>query len=179
MTTTFYERDLLMEGVIESVGSGKELARRLGLSPSMVSKIGSGERSIADDLKPKISSLSMKAAIAIIIESTGFRKLFGMFAKDKHPQSLLRSIKKEDIEADAAIDRIADRLIDKPANDDLTEEDVEAIRPELKELVDRIQAEISFLAETDGRYPKLRIKDLCTEKEKDPEGPKVKISYSV
>lgn len=177
MSVAWTERDLLIQGIVESAGSGVEGARRLGISPSLLSKIGSGDRSMADDLKPKASGMSMKAMLAIIIESTGFKGLFSFFHKDRHPQNLIRHIKREDVEADAAIDRIADRLIDKPANDDLTEDDVAILRPEVREIADRVKADINFLTELDSRYPKLRIRELFTEKKKSPSKATCNISY--
>lgn len=171
------ERELLIAGIVEGAGSGRRGAEILGISESLLSKIGAGSRSIAEDLKPKIAGMSFKSAIAIIIENTGFRGLFGYFTKDRHPQNLIRTIKREDEQADEAIERLADRLVDKPGDEDLTDEDTAEIRMNVKEIADRVRADINLLAELDSRYPRLKIRELFIDKEKSPSKATCNISY--
>lgn len=165
MSALLEMRGLLLEGITESNGTGREGARRLGISPSLLSLIGSGERTLADDLKPKACMMSLKSALAIMAETTGYHKLFNFFTKDRHPANLYRKARKEDKEADAAYENIADRLVDKPEDKDLTGDDIPYIQEQACEIAHRIEADINYLVGLAERYPSLRLEKLFTDKE--------------
>ena len=165
MSALLEMRGLLLEGITESNGSGKEGARRLGISPTLLSLIGSGERALADDLKPKASAMSLKVGLAIIKEATGYHKLFSFFTKDRHPANLYQKVKKEDREADTAYEDIADRLIDKPEDSDLTDDDIPFIQGRTCQIAHRMKADMNYLVGLAERYPSLKLEKLFTEKE--------------
>lgn len=162
-------RNLLIEGIGESAGTLKEAARQLGVSPCLLSKIGNGERHLAHDLKPKVSAMSFKAALAVILEDTGYEKLFTFYAKDRHPLNLLQRVHKEDQEADEAYRQIAHMLTDRPNNEDLDDVTAGKVREQAREIAERVCADVNFLAELDSRYPKLRLKEMFAEKENAPQ----------
>lgn len=165
MQTTI-ERDLLRQGVIASYGTQKEAARECGMTESMMSRIFSGVREIAPDIKGMLSARSVKAGIAIILEGTGYKAMFNSSVRDCHPQTLLRKIEMEDSHADHARRRIAERLVDKFGDEDLSREDITETRTDIKELLDEAGALLRLIAELDGQYPSLRITELLQEKEK-------------
>lgn len=163
---TSLERQLLRQGVIHSFGSQKEASRIFGLTESMLSRIFSGEREIATDIKCVMAGRSVKAGFAIAIEGTGYRALFNLEVRDCHPQTLLRKIDIEDSHSDAARKRIGERLVDKFGDDELTAEEIAETRADIKELLDEIGVAIRFIAELDSKYPCLRVPELLQEKEK-------------
>lgn len=166
MSALLVTRSLLVEGIVERTGTAKEGARQIGISSSMLSKIGSAERALADDLKPKVCGMSLKAGLMILKEVTGYNKLFSFFTKDRHPQNLIRRAKIEDVDSDRAFERIADRLTDKPTDNDLTPEDIAYIQGEACEIAEGIEAKINALVGLAERYPSLRLEKLLTNKEK-------------
>ena len=158
-------RALLIEGIVDSAGSPKKGAEELGISVSMLSRIKNLERALADDLKKKASEMSLKSAMMIIREATGYDRLFSFFTKDRHPQNLIRRAKIEDVDSDRAFDGIADRLTDKPTDADLTPEDIAYIQQEACEIAEGIDAKINALVGLAERYPSLRLEKLFTNKE--------------
>ena len=165
MQTTL-ERELLKQGILTSHGSQKEASRIYGLTESMLSKIFSGEREIAPDVKCIMSARSVKAGFAIAIEGTGYKAIFNMEVRDSHPQTLLRRIEIEDGHSDAARKRIGERLVDKFEDGDLTAEEIADTRADIRELLDEIGVAIRLIAELDGKYPSLRVPEILQEKEK-------------
>ncbi len=165
MSALLEMRGLLLEGITESNGTGKEGARRLGISPALLSLIGSGERTLADDLKPKVSAMSMKSALMIIKEATRYHKLFSYFTKDRHPANLYHKVRKEDREADQAYEDIAERLIDKPEDRDLTDDDIPFLQSRTCEIAHRMEADWNYLVAMSERYPSLKLEKMFTEKE--------------
>ena len=171
------ERDLLRAGVLASYGTQKEAARECGMTESMMSRIFSGMREIAPDIKEVLSAKSVKAGIAIILEASGYKAMFNSQMRDSHPQTLLRKIEIEDDHADDARRRIAERLVDKFGDEDLSGEDIIDTRGDIKELLDEAGMIFRLIAELDGQYPSLRITELLLEKEKTPAcGPRVSVN---
>jgi len=159
-------RDLLRAGVLASYGSQKEAARECGMTESMMSRIFAGVREIAPDIKEAFSAKSVKAGIAIILEASGYKAMFNSQMRDSHPQTLLRKIEIEDTHADNARRRIAERLVDKFGDEDLSGEDIIDTRGDIKELLDEAGMIFRLIAELDGQYPSLKITELLQEKEK-------------
>ncbi|HOV80378.1 MAG TPA: hypothetical protein PK728_09780 [Bacillota bacterium] len=155
---------MLREGIERGVGNCNEAARRLNVTPSMLSKVLSGERNLAPDLKPRVAKMHPLAGLAIALEATGY-SWFSYVDGDRHPQTMIRRVEKEDVEADEALKPIAWRTIDKQLAEDLTPEDVVALKAAAKEISDRIIAEINLLIEWEDRY-KLGLLDMLRQKEK-------------
>ena len=166
MSALLEARSLLMEGIVESNGSGREAARKFGISPALLSLIGKAKRTLADDLKTKACEMSMKSALAIIMEYTGLNRLFNYNRTDRNLHNMLQKIRKEDREADTARERIADRLIDKPTDEYLTAQDIEETRVDIVEMADLTAATVDLITEMDSRYQSLKIGELLREKEK-------------
>jgi len=158
-------RGLLIQGIVDSAGSPTKGADKLGISVSMLSRIRNLERRLPDDLKLKACEMSLKSALAIIKEATGYHKLFSFFTKDRHPANLYQKVKKEDREADTAYEDIADRLIDKPEDSDLTDDDIPFIQGRTCEIAHRMKADMNYLVGLAERYPSLKLEKLFTEKE--------------
>lgn len=156
---------MLRDGIERGVGCQKEAARLLNLTPSMLSKILSGERSLAHDLKPKASRMHLLAGLAIALEATGY-KIFEYIRGDRHPQNLIRRVEKEDAEADEALRPIGLMLIDKSGPEDLTEEDRFTMKAAAREIIHRIRAEFNLLVELEDRFRLGLLEDLVGGKEK-------------
>lgn len=156
---------MLREGIERGVGTIQEAARQTNVTPSLLSKILSGERNVAPDLKPKLSRMHLLAGLAMALEATGY-KIFEYIRGDRHPQTMLRRVEKEDAEADAALKSIGWRIIDKECPEDLTEDDKFALLTAAKEIADRVKTEINLLIEWEDRYRLGLLEHLTGEKKK-------------
>lgn len=165
---------MLREGIERGVGTIQEAARQTNVTSSLLSKILSGERSVAPDLKPKLSKMHILAGLAMALEATGYRRLFGYIQGDRHPQSMIRRVEKEDAEADAALQPIGWRIIDKDGPEDLTADDKFALLAAAKEITDRVKAEINLLIEWEDRYQLGLLEYLTGEKKNRPKSGNVK-----
>lgn len=154
----------MREGIEKAFGSHQEAARQINVTPSMLSKVLAGERNIAPDIRQKLARMHPMVGLALALEATGYR-IFSYIRGDRHPQTMLRRVEKEDAEADAALEPLAWRTIDKDGPEDLTPEDVIALKAAGKEIADRIRADINLLVEWEDRY-QLGLLDYLTEKEK-------------
>jgi len=157
---------MLRQGIEKGPGSHQEAARQLNITPSMLSKILAGERNMAADLKPKASKMHLLAGLAMALEATGYKRIFEYIRGDRHPQTMLRRVEKEDAEADAALKPIGWRIIDKECPEDLTEDDKFALLTAAKEIADRVKAEINLLIEWEDRYRLGLLEHLTGEKKK-------------
>lgn len=157
-------RALLRQGIERAAGTYQEAARQINITPSMLSKVLAGERNIAPDIRQKLAMMHPMVGLALALEATGYR-IFSYITGDRHPQTMIRRVEKEDAEADAALEQLAWRIIDKDGPDDLNEHDVMALRTAAKEIADRIKTDINLLIEWEDRY-QLGLLDYLTEKEK-------------
>ncbi|MCL6479314.1 MAG: hypothetical protein K6T65_13055 [Peptococcaceae bacterium] len=168
---------MLKQGIERGVGSQKEAARLLNVTDSMLSKILSGERSLAPDLKPRVAKMHPLAGLAVALQATGYR-IFEYIRGDRHPQTMIRRVEKEDAEADAALKKIAMLIIDAEGPGDLTEE----MRRELflagKELCDRIRADLNAVIELEDRYQLGLLEYMTGQKEKTLAEPRVTFKSS-
>jgi transcriptional regulator with XRE-family HTH domain len=159
-------QSVLVAGMVKGVGSQKEAARRLNVTECLVSKIRSGERNLAPDLMPKAAQMHPLAGLGVAFVATAYR-IFEYITGNRDPQTMLRRVEKEDIEADNALKGLGIRLIDKNGPEDLTEEDRIALTLAAKEMADRIKHDFNLLVELEDRY-KLGLMSLLVEKEKSP-----------
>lgn len=160
-------RKLLRRGIEYGGIPHKEIAQSLNIDRTTLSKMLSGSRGIAPDLKPRFSGRSIAAGIAIAHEDTGYR-LFIYIEGDRHPQTMIRRAEKEDHDVHEAMQGLAWRTIDKNGPQDLTNEDVIVLNVAAKEIADRIKADINLLIEWDERYRLDLIDYLTGKKEKSP-----------
>ena len=99
------------------------------------------------------------------LEMTGY-KLFNYFSGDRHPQTLIRRVEKEDREADAAMHDIPFVLIDKQTAQDLSPEDRLMVQNAGKEICDRICADLNLVCELDDTFQLGLVDYLLDKKEK-------------
>lgn len=163
---TLAPRKLLRRGIESGGDRHKEIARSLNIDRTTLSKILSGNRGIAPDLKPRFSGRSIAAGIAIAHEDTEYH-LFVYIEGDRHPQTMIRRAEKEDHDVHVAMQGLAWRTIDKNGPQDLTQEDEIALRAAAKEIAERIKADINLLIEWDERY-RLGLIDYLTGKKGKP-----------
>lgn len=174
-------RTLLRRGIERSCKTQKEAARRLNYTPGMLNKILAGERNIASEVKPKMAQMHLLAGLALAQEVTGYSSIFGYIDGDRHPQTMLRRVEKEDAEADAALKSLGWRIIDKNSPDDLSKDDVFALVAVGKELSERIKADLNLLVELEDRFQLGLLDYLTGEKEKSPAcvaaGPRANLNF--
>ena len=147
----------------------KDLARRANYSPDAIYAAGRGDRRVPQEAKHVLSKASVTIGIEIAHMETGYSGLFRYTEGDRHPQTMLRRVEKEDHEADEAMRGLGWRTIGKNHADDLTEEDRVALRTAGKELIDRVKADLDLVIEWEERY-RLGLMDyLIDGKEKTRE----------
>jgi len=144
-------RVLLRRGIERSNGTYQEAARQINVTPSMLSKILAGERNIAPDLKLKLAGMHILAGLAMAMESTGYR-CFAYIDGDRHPQTMIRRVEKEDREADEALEKLPWLLMDKNGPEDLTPEEKLRVKRKAKEILDRVCVDLNLVAELDDRF---------------------------
>ena len=170
-------RALLKRGIERGCGTQKEAARRLNYSPEMMNKILSGERNVAHENKPKLSGIHLIAGLALAQEATGYM-IFDYIEGDRHPIVMLQRTLKEDTEADRQLIDIGWRIIDKNRPEDLTPEDVVALKAAAKETIDRINADINMIIEWEDRY-QLGLLDYLTGKKKNSLVAETQATYNI
>lgn len=132
-------------------GTSKKAACVLGYSPEMLSRIITGERNISPDMMPKMARTNITAGMAIAEETTEYR-CFRRIEGDRHPQTMIRRVEKEDAEAEAALMEVPWILIDKQRPEDLSEHEKQLVFTAGKELGDRIQADLNLMETLDSQY---------------------------
>ncbi len=166
-----------MEAIQQEVGSMLKEALNRGDMPVKSLAMGTnystdafymamkGKRSTPQDARERIASLNILGGLAMALEMTGY-KLFNYFSGDRHPQTLIRRVEKEDREADAAMHDIPFVLIDKQTAQDLSPEDRLMVQNAGKEICDRICADLNLVCELDDTFQLGLVDYLLDKKEK-------------
>lgn len=157
-------RTALRLGIERSAGEYQEVARLINMTPGMLSKMMNGERNVAPDVASKLSRMSMISGLALAEETTRY-SCFRYIEGDRHPQTMVRRVEKEDTEADRAVRDLGFLLIDKMSSEDLTPDERNDLFRIGREIADRARADMNLLAELDDTY-NLGLVDYLTEKEK-------------
>lgn len=160
------KRAVMRRGIERRFGTSKAAARYLNLSEEMVSRVLSGERNLAPDLMPRAAGAHLMIGMAIAQEATGYQ-CFSYIDGDRHPQTMIRRVEKEDAEADEAIRQLPWLLIDKHGPDDLSPEEHGLMLLIGKQICDRIKVDTNLVEEMDDRF-QLGLIEYLTEKEKRP-----------
>jgi len=148
--------------------SPKALAIDLGCSLSAVYEAMKGARSIPVKVRRRLSSVNLVAASAVALEATGFTRLFGYQKVDRHIQSMIIRLKRQDRGVAGELDDLPELLLDKNTRADLSVEDMEKIRHIAYQLVNRANGTINLIMELEVRY-KLGLTEYMqgkSEKEK-------------
>lgn len=164
------ERATLRIALVSRYGTGKKAACVLGYSEEMLSKILTGVRNIAPDIMPKMAQANIAAGMAIAEETTGYM-CFQRTEGDRHPQTMIRRVEKEDAEADAVLKQIPLILLDKDCPEDLSDLDRQIVMLAGKELADRIHADLNLMEVLDDHYQLGLINHLVqslTERKRPP-----------
>lgn len=155
--------DTMLREAIERSGiPPKALAAETNYSVDAIYAACAGKRKIPREARQKLSGMHLLAGLAVALEATGYKKVFGFFAGDRHPQNLIRRVEKEDTEADEALKPLGWLLIDKAGPEDLTDEDRQAVKTAAREIMQRIQAEFNLLIELEDRF-KLGLTQYLTQ----------------
>ena len=149
---------------IQKIGTQKEAARRINYSDEMLSKVLAGKRNLAPDVAPKLAKMHTMIGQAIAEEATGY-KCFSYIDGDRHPQTMLRRIEKEDWEADEALKKLPWLLIDKRGPEDVNPEEKVILQTAGREVCDRIKVDLNFVVEMDDRF-KLDLLDYLLDKKR-------------
>lgn len=164
LTMAVATRVVLRKGIEKAFGTQKEAARQVNYSNEMLSKVLAGERNLAPDIAPRLSRAHVMIGQALAEETTGY-SCFSYIDGDRHPQTMIRRVEKEDFEADAAMRIIPWLLIDKNGPEDLEPGERSKLVHAGREVCDRIKADLNFIVEIDDRF-KLGLVDYLTENKK-------------
>jgi hypothetical protein len=159
---TLQARVTLRRGIDKAFPTHKAAARSVNYSEEMLSKVLAGERNLAPDMAPRLSREHIMIGQAVAEEATGYG-CFAYINGDRHPQTMIRRVEKEDYEADQAMRLLPWLLIDKEGPEDLVGEERARAVHAGRELCDRINTDFNFVAEIDDRY-KLGLVNYLTER---------------
>ncbi|MBP2655703.1 MAG: hypothetical protein H6Q73_3272 [Firmicutes bacterium] len=143
----------------------KALAREFRCSDDALYSAMKEIRPIPSQAREKLAKLNMVGMMAATLEATGFSKLFSYLRVDRHIYSLIHRVYKEDREADEALRKLPELLLDKGKPDDLKPEDRQIILSVGKEIIERIHCEFNLLAELERQYG-ISFQECLIEKEK-------------
>lgn len=156
---------MLQEAINRSGQSPQEFAQNIHYSRDAVYKACQGNRRIPADAKRDVARLNILGGMAVAHESTGYC-IFQITEGDKHPQTMIRRLEKEDMEADTAMRSIPYIIIDAESAADLSPEDRTTLKQAMKELADRIHVELNILVEMDDRYDLGSLEYLLRKKDR-------------
>ncbi len=157
-------QDMLELAVMCCDRSPKALAIDIGCSLSAVYEAMKGARNIPIKVRRKLSSMNVIAASAVALEATGFTRLFGYQKVDRHIQSMIIRLKRQDKAVSGFLDDLPEMLLDKNTREDLSSDDVEEISHIAYQLIDRANGTINLIMELEVRY-KLGFTDYMQGKE--------------
>lgn len=155
---------MLHEALRRSDTPIKALAAETNYSDDAFYSAMAGKRKIPRDARGKISSINIMAGLAVAMEVTGY-KIFNILGGDRHPQTIIRKVEKEDREADAALRDLPFVILDKNCPEDLSPEDREIVIKVGQEICDRIKADLNLICELNDTY-NLDLLDYLLEKKK-------------
>lgn len=156
---------MLHEALNRSEVPPKALALDCGCSVDAIYAAEKGKRRLPKGSQKTISQTHVVGGLAAAYEATGY--IWFLFDDcDRHPQNLLQRALKEDREADALLNELGFRLIDKQTRADLKDVDILFLRTVGKELSDRVKSDINLLIELEDRY-QIGLLDYLLQKEKD------------
>lgn len=120
----------------------KEVARRANVSPSLISKIKSGESVTFDSARAISKALNAPHLLAEYAtdEGLGLLNIPLLNNIDKHPIVVLNTFKQEAEEAIAASDLIETVIKNKRSKQDLTNEQVDLLTHYMDQIVDLVPA---------------------------------------
>ncbi|MEN6325832.1 MAG: hypothetical protein ABFD18_06460 [Syntrophomonas sp.] len=156
--------EMLQEALLRSDTPVKALAAETNYSVDAYYSAISGKRKIPQEAKGKISAVSIMAGLAVALEATGY-KVFQILGGDRHPQTAIRKVEKEDREAEAALMDIPFMILDKNCPEDLTLGERELVKKAGEEICDRIRADLNLVCELDDTY-RLGLIEYLLEKKK-------------
>lgn len=159
---------MLREGLERHGAPPKAVAAEINYSIDAVYAAMNNKRRIPKDAGPKLAGMHPMAGLAVALEATGYNKLFSIIEGDRHPQTMIRRVEKEDFEADEALKPVSWIIIDKNRPEDLTPEEVVMMKAAVKEICDRVINELNLVIELDDRY-RLGLMDVIRTKEKAPQ----------
>lgn len=160
--------NMLREALRRSDTPVKSLAKETNYSVDAFYASMAGKRKIPQEARKAIAEIHALGGLAVAYESTGYR-CFTILQGDQHPQNVLQKCLKEDRDVDIVMEDMGFRLIDKQAPEDLTPDDVIALKAASKEVIEEVRALLSLLIVWEDRFHIGLIAMLnaeLTEKEK-------------
>lgn len=145
-------QDMLQLAVMCCDRPPKALAMDLGCSMSAVYEAMRGARNIPVKVRRKLSSVNLVAASAVALEATGFTRLFGYQKVDRHVQSMIIRLKRQDKAVMNGLNDLPELLLDKESQADLTTEETARLTEITCQLVDRANGTINLIMELETRY---------------------------
>jgi len=143
----------------------KALAADIGYSVDSIYAACKNARAIPNKARQKLSQMNSIAASAVALEATGFMKLFGYQKVDRHVQSMILRLKKQDKEIFVLLEDLPVTLLDKNGRKDLSENELNDLELTAHRLVDRANSTINLIMELEYKYG-LGVTDYMKGKEK-------------
>ncbi|MDF2857254.1 MAG: hypothetical protein K0Q87_3105 [Neobacillus sp.] len=145
----------------------KAIAADIGYSVDTIYAACKNARAIPNKARQKLSQLNSIAASAVALEATGFAKLFGYQKVDRHVQSMIIRLKKQDKEIFILLEDLPVILLDKNDRNDLSEIELNDLEHTAHRLIDRANSTINLIMELEHKYG-LGVTQYMQGKEKSP-----------
>lgn len=145
----------------------KAIAADIGYSVDTIYSACKNARAIPNKARQKLSQINSIAASAVALEATGFMKLFGYQKVDRHVQSMILRLKKQDKEVFILLEDLPVILLDKNDRKDLSESELSELEVTAQRLVDRANSTINLIMELEHKYG-LGVTRYMQGKEKSP-----------
>lgn len=131
----------------------KAVAMETGLGVDTFYKASKGTRKLPQDrdARRKFSGLHPCAGLAVAQEDTGW-EMFDYIEGDRHIQTLIQICLREDLDVDEQMTRLSRILIGKIVPEDLTPEDVAALKAVVKDISEEIRGHLNFIVGLDEHY---------------------------
>lgn len=155
--------DMIQLAIMACDQPPKAIAMELQCSASHLYGAMQDLRSLPKKARQQFSSKNLIAAAAVAMESTGFDWLFGYQKVDRHIQSMILRLKKQDKEVMIIMSDLPFMLLDKNCGADLTEEEQLVLKEVVIKLSARSNSTLNLMQELEVKYG-LKVNDYMQEK---------------
>ncbi len=155
--------DLLQLAMMMLDRSPKQLAAEIGCTVDVLYNSCVGSRAVPAKMRQKVAGSSLLAAMAVGMEATGLKWLFGLQGRDHHQQATVIRAKKATKFTTVILEELEELLLDKEKKEDLDATEYMRLRELSIEIMRQSNSLLHLAAILDAQY---RL-DLAAEMQKE------------
>ncbi|MEA4835329.1 MAG: hypothetical protein VB133_09355 [Anaeromusa sp.] len=160
--------DILQLAMMMLDRSPKQLAAEIGCTVDVIYNSCIGTRAVPAKLRKKVAGSSLLAAMAVGMEATGLKWLFGLQGKDHHQQTTVVRAKKATRFTTAMLEELEELLLDKEKKEDLSSDEYARLRELSMDVMCQANSLLHLGAILDAQYRLNLAAEM--QKEKRPLG---------